>query len=100
MEGNPGTEKKTEKIDSVGKDGSKILEDVWGVSLKPKRKQKKNPTRLGRMGPKSVRMFGGVLEPIRKQEKKSKSNRSVRRGLKIHEDSEKILGRIMTIIRH
>ena len=51
----------------------------------------KRSTRLGRMGPKSVRSFGGVLEPKRKP-KKSKSDRSVRRELKIREDSEKILG--------
>ncbi|MEM9091265.1 MAG: hypothetical protein AAGC93_21305, partial [Cyanobacteria bacterium P01_F01_bin.53] len=50
--------------DSVGKDGSKILEDVWGDPVTEKKTEKK----------------------------KSKSNRSVRRGLKIREDSEKILG--------
>ena len=41
MEGNPGTEKKTEKIDSVG-----------------------------RMGPKSVRIFGGGPKTEKKTEKK------------------------------
>ena len=30
--GGPKTEKKAEKIASVGKDGSKIREDVWGES--------------------------------------------------------------------
>ena len=61
--GNPETDKKTEKLDSVGGDGSKVREDFWS-------------------GPGTEK----------KTEKKSKSNRSVRRGLKIREDSEKILG--------
>ena len=67
--GDHKTEKKAEKIYSVERDGPKIRENFWRGILKPKRKQKKNPTRLGRMGPKSVRMFGRVLEPKRKQKK-------------------------------
>ena len=63
MEGNPETEKKTENLGSVGEDGSKIREH-----------------------------FGGNPGTEKKTEKKSKSNRSGRSGLKIREDSEKILG--------